>query len=78
VGPLTGIVLYAALLWRWERRDYRSAVVGGLTGLVAHVVEVTTTGWSAYPDLMALNLVLPALVVLVGWSVSRQARQGGR
>jgi hypothetical protein len=72
-GPLIGLTLYAVLLWRWERRDYWSAVVGGLAGLTVHVVEVATTGLSAYPDLMALNLVLPALLAPVAWLARRQA-----
>ncbi len=66
-GPLIGLVLYAVLLWRWRQRDYRAAVVGGLAGLAVHVVEVVTIGWSAYPAPMALNLILPALLVPVAW-----------
>jgi hypothetical protein len=50
--------------------------VGRLAGLAVHVVEVKKMGWSAYPDLMALNLVLPALFALAGWSVGRQALPG--
>jgi len=65
VGPFIGLALYAVLLWRWERRDYAPAVVGGLAGLGVHVVEVWVSGWSAYPDLTVLNLVLPALLVPV-------------
>jgi hypothetical protein len=58
-GPLIGLVLYAVLLRRWWQRDYRAAAVGGPAGLAVHVVEVVTMGWSAYPVLMALNLILP-------------------
>jgi Na+(H+)/acetate symporter ActP len=75
-GPLIGLVLYGVLLWRWRRRDHRAAVVGGIAGLAVHVVEVVTTGWSAYPALMALNLVLPAALAPVAWAVARQAHQG--
>ena len=74
-GPLIGLVLYAVLLWRWRQRDYRAAVVGGLAGLAVHVVEVVTTGWSAYPALMALNLVLPAVLTPVAWSAGRRAQR---
>lgn len=74
-GPLIGMVLYAVLLWRWERRDYWSAVVGGLAGLTVHVMGVVGTGWSAYPDLIALNLVLPALLAPAAWLARRKARQ---
>jgi fluoride ion exporter CrcB/FEX len=79
-GPLIGLVLYAVLLWRWRRRDYRAAVVGGLTGLAVHVVEVVTMGWSAYPVLMALNLSLPTVLALVAWLAGQRAQQenGGK
>ena len=66
-GPLMGLVLYAVLLWRWKQRDYRATVVGGSIGLAVHVVEAITMGWSAYPALMALNLILPALLAPVAW-----------
>ncbi|MDY6876233.1 MAG: hypothetical protein SWK90_08550 [Chloroflexota bacterium] len=66
-GPLIGLVLYAVLLWRWWQRDYRAAVVGGLAGLAVHIVEVVTVGWSAYPALVALNLILPAVLAPVAW-----------
>ena len=74
-GPLIGLVLYAVLLWRWRRRDYRAAVVGGLTGLAVHVVEVVSMGWSAYPALLALNLILPAVLAFVAWLADRRAEQ---
>jgi hypothetical protein len=73
-GPLIGVVLYAALLWRWGRRDYQAAVVGGLAGLAVHVVEVITTGWSAYPALMGLNLILPVALALTAWLAKRGAQ----
>jgi hypothetical protein len=74
-GPLIGLTLYAVLLWRWRQRDYRAAVVGGLAGLAVHVVEVVTTGWSAYPALMALNLILPAVLAPVAWLAGQRPRQ---
>jgi hypothetical protein len=74
-GPLIGLVLYAILLWRWRQRDYRAAVMGGLAGLAVHAVEVVATGWSAYPALMALNVVLPAVLAPVAWSTGQQAQQ---
>jgi hypothetical protein len=74
-GPFIGFVLYAVLLWRWRQRDYRAAVVGGLAGLVVHVVEVVTTGRSAYPALMALNLILPAVLTPVAWLAGQRAQQ---
>jgi hypothetical protein len=66
-GPLTGLVLYAILLWRWRRCDHQAVVVGTLAGLAVHLVEVITMGWSAYPALMALNLILPAALTPVAW-----------
>jgi hypothetical protein len=75
-GPLIGLVLYVVLLWRWRQRDYRAAVVGGLAGLAVHVVEVIITGWSAYPALVALNLILPAVLALVAWLAGQRAPQG--
>ncbi len=74
-GPFIGLVLYAALLWRWRQRDYRAAVVGGLAGLAVHVVEVIAMGWSAYPALMALNTILPAVLAPVACLAGRQAQQ---
>jgi hypothetical protein len=40
-----------------------------------HLVEVITMGWSAYPALMALNLVLPTALTSVAWAIVRRARQ---
>ena len=79
-GPLIGLVLYAVLLWRWRHCDDRAVVVGGLAGLAVHVAEVMTMGWSAYPVLMALNLILPAGLAGVAWSAGRRAEQacGGK
>jgi hypothetical protein len=72
-GPLIGLALYVVLLWRWRQRDYQAAVVGGLGGLAVHILEILTTGWSTYPALMALNLILPALLACAAWSVNRHA-----
>ena len=74
-GPFIGLVLYAVLLWRWRQRDYRAAVVGGLVGLAVHVVEVAIIGWSAYPALMAFNLILPAVLAPVAWLAGQRAQQ---
>jgi hypothetical protein len=74
-GPFIGLAVYAVLLWRWERRDYAPAVVGGLAGLGVHVVEVWVSGWSVYPDLIVLNLALPALLVPVARLVNQRERQ---
>jgi hypothetical protein len=74
-GPLFGIVGYAILLavvWREQRCDYRAAVVGGVVGLAVHAAEVVLAGWTAYPALMVLNLVLPGVLALVAWSATRR------
>ena len=82
-GPLIGTVFYAVLLglvWRGQPRDYRAAMVGGLVGLAVHIVEVAILGWSAYPALMTLNLILPAALAPMAWRASqgvRQAKNGG-
>ena len=74
-GPLIGLVFYLALLvvvWRERQPDCRSVVVGGLVGLAVHTVEVMLVGWTTYPLLMALNLILPAVLVPVAWVVGRE------
>jgi hypothetical protein len=74
-GPLIGLAFYLVLLAltvRAGKRDHRSAMVGGLVGLAVHVVEVVTMGWSAYPVLLVLNLVLPAGLALAAWLADRQ------
>ena len=63
IGPLFGFAFYLVLLWRCIKHDYQAAVIGGVAGLVVHGVEIATSGWSACPILMALNLILPALLV---------------
>jgi hypothetical protein len=75
-GPLIGLVLYAVLLWRWRRRDYQAAVVGGMAGLAVHAVELITTGWSPYPALMGLNLILPAALTPTAWLAKLGAQPG--
>jgi hypothetical protein len=82
-GPLIGVVFYVVLLtraWRGRQRGYRAAMVGGLVGLAVHVAEVVTIGWSAFPMLMALNLILPAVLALVAWFAGGWVRQedGGK
>jgi hypothetical protein len=72
-GPLIGLVFYCLVTWRWHQRDYQGGVVGGGVGLVVHVVEVVIAGWTDFPLLMALNLILPAPLALISWLTSRQA-----
>ena len=77
-GPLIGLAFYLALLaltFRARQRDHRSVMVGGLVGLARHVVEAATMGWSDYPVLVALNLVLPAALALSAWRADRGPRQ---
>jgi hypothetical protein len=74
-GPLVGLVLYLALLvavWRKRQPDYRPVVVGGLIGLAVHVVEVILMGWTTYRLLVALNLILPAVLVPTAWLAGRE------
>ena len=80
-GPLIGVAFYAVLLAltvRGRRRDCSAAMVGGLVGLAVHAVEVVIVGWSAYPTLIALNLILPAVLVPVAWWASRQRQRVNR
>ena len=72
-GPLIALVVYAVLLWRWWQRNDRVVMVGGLAGLAVHVVEVVSMGWSAYPALMTLNLLLPALLAPIAWRADQRA-----
>lgn len=77
-GPLIGITGYGGLLvlaLRGRQTDYRAAMVGGLVGLAVHVAEVVARGWSAHPGLMALNLVLPAVLVPMCWLAGQQWQQ---
>jgi 4-hydroxybenzoate polyprenyltransferase len=74
-GPLIGLVFYAALLivvWRRRRPDWRAVMVGGLVGFAVHTVEVVVGGWTAYPLLVALNLILPLALVPVAWLAGRE------
>ena len=80
-GPLVGVAFNAALLilvWRGQQRHYPTAMVGGLVGLTVHIAEVIAMGWSTYPMLMALNLILPGALAVVAWLAARQAQQQGR
>jgi hypothetical protein len=69
-GPLVGLGLYLILLIlasRWGQRSHRLATVGGLVGLAVHIAEVAIMGWSVYPVLLVLNLVLAAGLALAAW-----------
>ena len=74
-GPLIGVAFYLVLLvrtFRARQRDYRLAIVVGIVGLVAHLAEAAASGWSAYPALVMLNLVLPAILALSAWAAERR------
>jgi hypothetical protein len=73
-GPLIGLTCYAillALVWRGRQRDYQTAAIAGLAGLLVHATEVVAVGWTAYPVLLALNLILPALLAPAAWLAGR-------
>ena len=77
-GPLIGLAFYLVLLvltFRPGRPDHRPVMVGGVVGLGAHGVEAAALGWSDYPVLMALNLVLPAGLALAAWVTDRRPQQ---
>jgi hypothetical protein len=71
-GPLVGVLLYGALIWRWYRRDYVAGIAGGVTGLIIHIAESVVAGWTAEPLPLTLNLILPALLVLTSWLAGRE------
>ena len=80
-GPLIGLAFYLVLLiltLRTRQRDYRPLVIGGLAGLAVHLVEVVAVGWSVYPVLIVLNLVLPVALAASAWAAARGQRQGFR
>ena len=77
-GPLIGVVFYAGLLvlsWTKQQQDFGAAMVGGVVGLAAHAIEIMTLGWSPYPSLNALNLILPAVLAPAAWIAALQARR---
>jgi membrane-bound metal-dependent hydrolase YbcI (DUF457 family) len=77
-GPLIGLAFYLILLTltlRARQPDHRLAMLGGLVGLVVHIVEAATMGWSAYPVLVTLNLILPATLALSAWAADRRPRR---
>jgi hypothetical protein len=65
IGPLIGVVFYGVLVWRWYLHKYQDGLVGGGIGLVVHLLEVILTGWDDYAVLLALNMIMPALLILV-------------
>jgi len=74
-GPLFGVSLYTVLLVRARRggrSDYRATMAGALVGTAVHVLELLALGWSPYPSLMALNLILPAVLAPVAWLADRE------
>jgi hypothetical protein len=80
-GPLIGMGFYGVLLvlaWRGWQRNRQTVMVGGLLGLAVHGVEVVALGWSAYPVLMALNLILPAALAGVAWAAGYRAQHMDR
>jgi hypothetical protein len=77
-GPLIGLALYLVLLaltFRARQHGHRSVMVGGLVGLAVHGLEAAAIGWSDYPVLMALNLVLPAGLALAAWVTDQRPQQ---
>jgi len=79
-GPLVGLLFYGALLiagWRGRRLEWRAVTVGGLVGFAVHAVEVAVGGWTVYPLLVALNLILPLALVPVAWLAGREVVDAG-
>ena len=79
-GPLIGLAFYLvllALMWRGRQSAHRTVLVGGCVGLVVHVVEAVAMGASAYPTLLALNLILPAALALLAWAAHRPKQVAG-
>lgn len=77
-GPLIGLACYAvllALVWRGRKRDYHTAAIAGVAGLLVHAAEVVAMGWTAYPALLALNLILPALLAPAAWLAGRNEQR---
>jgi hypothetical protein len=77
-GPLIGLAFYLGLLaltFHARQHGHRSVMVGGLVGLGVHGVEAATLGWSDFPALMVLNLVLPAGLALTAWGADRAPRR---
>ncbi len=76
-GPLVGVAFYGVLLILTFRQRYEhAAMVGGAIGLAIHVAEIALAGWSPYPVLMVLNLVLAmALLTAARVSVQRRTRR---
>jgi hypothetical protein len=77
-GPLIGIAFYAVLLvvvCSGQQHGNRAVTMGSLVGLVVHVAEATILGWTPYPALMVLNIVLPAVLACVAWLAGRQLSQ---
>ncbi len=78
-GPLVGVIFYGALLvlsFRPRQRHERAPMIGGAVGLAIHVAEVALAGWSAYPVLMVLNLVLAAGLLAMAWVAVRRSTRG--
>jgi len=77
-GPLIGLACYAILLglvWRGRQSDYQTAAIAGVAGLLVHAAEVVGMGWTAYPALLALNLILPALLAPAAWLAGRNEQR---
>ena len=72
VGPLIGIMFYGVLVWRWYHHKYKDGLVGGGMGLVVHLLEVILAGWKDYAVLLALNMILPALLILASGLIVRK------
>ena len=72
VGPLIGIMFYGVLVWRWYRHKYKDGLVGGGMGLVVHLLEVILAGWKDYAVLLALNMILPALLIMASGLMVRK------
>jgi hypothetical protein len=76
-GPLIGIVFYVLLLaiaCRGQQHGSREVMVGSLVGLAVHIAEASVLGWTPYPGLMALNMILPAVLAPVAWLAGKRGR----
>ncbi len=74
-GPVIGVVFYGIVGFLcWQKSHFQAGIVGGIVGLVIHVLELVSIGEINGTELgfFLVNLILPIPLIYFSYQASRK------